>query len=620
MQPKPEKQFDPTRRKSSSATQAAYRKSSIAHPDPMHHRSSTALPAPSALRKPSTATNVDGVISPDSMLSPSALSPQSMSGFGGLPKTGEDRGLYSSSSFCREREKPWYRRHLTLLVMLTALILAVACLTLFLLLTNKAEAAASTPPSQYACAEEYRNVALKSLGVSVRGRSTYRGAVHTFFGIPYGGDTSGDNRFRLPKNETNLVGAHTVFNAYQHGPRCPQDVGTLQNSSEDCLTLSIWAPVQCNPAATGFVVLVVLSSDWFQRGHVKDNEATWETLAVSGRLIVVFIHHRLGVLGFLDAGTKDSPGNQGIEDAFLALDWISDNIGAFNGDPGSMVGLGHGSGSYIASLDLYAATFHRKRFFKRLILLGLSPASLLPPGGPASFGLLAQGLQCHKGNDVGASITCLRDVPLGKMYAETAKKAPLTFMPSCGKRPVGDCKDAFLELPPVFLQKEMLYGYDKEEGHKLLDQILLQELPASKDPPTVFGLLQKFFTRQEPRYTFGSLSPDTQEVLNQSDLQGFRNLVVDMVLRCPLLRLARTAVLQGSKVYLYASDGPDIVFEPALSRTDIINFAKTGAVSWAPFSDHSRVLVVTSSSNTVMEWGEEMCTLANNFSRTIFSL
>nr|XP_050035786.2 neuroligin-4, Y-linked-like [Dermacentor andersoni] len=505
--------------------------------------------------------------------------------------------------------------------MLTALILAVACLTLFLLLTYKDAAAGSTPPSQYACAEEYRNVALKSLGVSVRGRSTYTGAVHTFFGIPYGGDTSGDNRFRLPKNETNIVGAHTVFNAYQHGPRCPQEVDTLHNSSEDCLTLSIWAPIQCNATADPFVVLVVLSSDWFQRGHVKDNEAMWEALAVAGRLIVVFIHHRLGVLGFLDAGTKDSPGNQGIEDAFLALDWISDNIDAFNGDPASMVGLGRGSGSYIASLDLYAATFRRKRFFKRLILLGLSPASLLPPGGPASFGRLARALRCHKGKYVRASITCLRGVPLEKMYAVTAKEAPLTFIPSCGKPPVGDCKDAFSELPPFLLQKEMLCGYDKEEGHKLLDQILLQELPTSKDPSTVFGLLQKFFTRKQPKHTFSSLSPHTQKALNQSNLQGFRDLVVDMVLRCPLLRLARAAVLKGSMMYLYASDGPDIVFEPAVTKTDIINFAKTGKVSsWRPFSDHSGVLVVSSSSSTVMEWGEETCALANKLSSTIFSL
>ncbi|XP_049525102.1 acetylcholinesterase-like [Dermacentor silvarum] len=335
-------------------------------------------------------------------------------------------------------------------------------------------------------------------------------------------------------------------------------------------------PIQCNPTATSFVVLVVLSSDWFQRGHAKQNEAMWEALAVSGRLIVVFIHHRLGVLGFLDAGTKDSPGNQGIVDAFLALDWIMDNIEAFNGDPTSLVGFGHGSGSYIASLDLYAATLRRRRFFKRLILLGLSPASLLPRGGAAALGPLAQGLQCHKGNDIGASISCLRGVPLAKIYAETAKEAPLTFMPSCGKPPVGDCQDSFSEFPPEFLHKEMLCGYDKEEGYKLFDQFVLQEPPTSKDPSTVFGLLQKFFTRQQPRHTFGSLSPDTQMALNQSDLQAFRDLVVDMVLRCPLLGLARAAVLRGSRVYLYASDGPNIVFEPALTKADIIDFAKTG--------------------------------------------
>jgi carboxylesterase type B len=38
-------------------------------------------------------------------------------------------------------------------------------------------------------------------------------------------------------------------------------------------------------------------------------------------------------LGFLDAGTKDTPGNQGLMDQNLALQWVQDNIASFGDDP-----------------------------------------------------------------------------------------------------------------------------------------------------------------------------------------------------------------------------------------------------------------------------------------------
>jgi carboxylesterase type B len=49
--------------------------------------------------------------------------------------------------------------------------------------------------------------------------------------------------------------------------------------------------------------------------------------------IVVTINYRLGPLGYLALESAGFGGNQGIQDALLALQWVQDNIAAFGGDP-----------------------------------------------------------------------------------------------------------------------------------------------------------------------------------------------------------------------------------------------------------------------------------------------
>ncbi|KAK8770609.1 hypothetical protein V5799_012925 [Amblyomma americanum] len=82
---------------------------------------------------------------------------------------------------------------------------------------------AGTPISQFTCAydEAQLSVELKTLDVTVRGHFIYEGRIRTFFGIPYGADTGGKERFRLPKARREF-GEGGVFNASRHGPRCPQ--------------------------------------------------------------------------------------------------------------------------------------------------------------------------------------------------------------------------------------------------------------------------------------------------------------------------------------------------------------------------------------------------------------
>lgn len=62
------------------------------------------------------------------------------------------------------------------------------------------------------------------------------------------------------------------------------------------------------------------------------------------------MNYRLGFLGFLRGNSDALPGNQGLWDQVLALQWINKNIRAFGGDPNDVTVSGESVGSVSASV------------------------------------------------------------------------------------------------------------------------------------------------------------------------------------------------------------------------------------------------------------------------------
>jgi para-nitrobenzyl esterase len=118
--------------------------------------------------------------------------------------------------------------------------------------------------------------------------------------------------------------------------------------------------------------------------------------------MVVTIQYRLGPLGFL-AHDALGPGNYGLEDQILALQWIRQNAAAFGGDATRLLLFGESAGA----LDTCALVASPRA-------AGLFSAALMQSGGcvadplaerEAQGALLASDLGCDGSADVAA---CLR--------------------------------------------------------------------------------------------------------------------------------------------------------------------------------------------------------------------
>ena len=55
---------------------------------------------------------------------------------------------------------------------------------------------------------------------------------------------------------------------------------------------------------------------------------------------------------FLYLNTEEAPGNQGLFDQAMAIEWIKDNIAAFGGDPNSLTLFGESAGAGAVSVHL----------------------------------------------------------------------------------------------------------------------------------------------------------------------------------------------------------------------------------------------------------------------------
>ncbi|RUS76929.1 hypothetical protein EGW08_015302, partial [Elysia chlorotica] len=145
--------------------------------------------------------------------------------------------------------------------------------------------------------------------------------------------------------------------------------------SEDCLHLNVFTPPDVGVGQFRKVMVWIHGG-----GFAMGNAGLYipSTLVTDNDVIVVTIQYRLGPLGFLSSGDKALPGNLGLRDQVLALQWVKNNIHRFGGDADDVTIFGESAGSgSVAALSVTSAT--RGLFNKAIMQSGtiLSPWSLL---------------------------------------------------------------------------------------------------------------------------------------------------------------------------------------------------------------------------------------------------
>jgi len=243
------------------------------------------------------------------------------------------------------------------------------------------------------------------------------GPTRVFKGIPYAAPPVGSLRWRPPQPAPSWRG---VRSATSQPSACPQ-LGTYppdaprEPTSEDCLTLNVWAPA--SGSAGKLPVMVWIHGGGLMNGSGSLPQYAGDQLAARG-VVVVTINYRLGVLGFLAHPelNRESPhrgsGNYGLLDQIAALKWVKRNIAAFGGDPDRVTIFGQSSGSF--SVSMLVASPLAKGLFRRAI--GQSGAVFEPVELDPQFtpdGAAEQGTRFA--TKAGATLAELRRMPVASL-------------------------------------------------------------------------------------------------------------------------------------------------------------------------------------------------------------
>ena len=165
--------------------------------------------------------------------------------------------------------------------------------------------------------------------------------VELLLGVPYATPPIGSLRF-LPPRPFTPPSQNAIINATSFADSCIQfgefsyyastsDQIQHNRTSEDCLFLNIYIPFRKRSAqAFSKPIMLFIHGG----GYVSGNGMFYDARHLSSRgdVIVVTINYRLGPLGFFATLDENAPGNVGLLDQNMAIQWVRENANRLGGD------------------------------------------------------------------------------------------------------------------------------------------------------------------------------------------------------------------------------------------------------------------------------------------------
>ncbi|XP_015677101.1 cholinesterase [Protobothrops mucrosquamatus] len=410
------------------------------------------------------------------------------------------------------------------------------------------------------------NGMVKGIHLSVLG-----GTVAAFLGIPFATPPIGSLRFKKPQPREQWKG---TWDATKYPNSCFQlpdntfpgfEGSEMWNPntklSEDCLYLNVWVP---SPKPKNASVMVWIYGGGFHSGTSSLSVYDGKFLARVERVIVVSMNYRLGPFGFLALpGNKDAPGNVGLFDQRLALQWIHDNIGAFGGNSKSVTLFGESAGAGSVSFHLLSPQSYP--LFTRAIMQsgsGNAPwGTILPSEARRRTLILAELLHCTGKNET-EIIFCLQNKDPEIILEKGGDILIYTGLINLHFCPIVD-GDFLADMPEILLknghfkQTQILIGVNKDEG----TTILVYGAPGfSKDNNSVINETEfqaglKVAFPQLNEIGLESIAfhytdwEDEKNIFNYRDAMD--DIVGDYYFICPAVEFIKQFALAGNNAFFY---------------------------------------------------------------------
>ncbi|XP_055691284.1 glutactin-like [Lutzomyia longipalpis] len=166
-----------------------------------------------------------------------------------------------------------------------------------------------------------------------------------------------------------------VKDATKHGREFPSgknfheisDEERFSPDLEDCLSLCVYS----TDLTASHPVMVFIHGGGFFNGSSRQSPPNY---LLEKDIVLVVPQYRIGPLGFLSTMSEEIPGNAGILDVILALEWVQKNIEHFGGDPKAVTLFGQSAGGAVVSA-LSFSDIVREDLFSRVIIQSVSAFS-----------------------------------------------------------------------------------------------------------------------------------------------------------------------------------------------------------------------------------------------------
>jgi len=387
--------------------------------------------------------------------------------------------------------------------------------------------------------------------------------VAVFKGLPFAAPPVGDLRWREPQPPAKWSGVRAA-NAFSS--TCMQ--------AEDCLYLNVYEPADAKRGARLPVMVWIHGGAFlFGSGSAYDGSQ----FARQG-VIVVTVNYRLGRAGWFahPALTAESPkgllGNYGLMDQIAALNWVTDNIKEFGGDPKNVTIFGESAGA-ISVNYLMLAPQAKRLFSKALSESGFGRLAARPIGSIEQNGVsFAEKAGVH-GSDAAAA-KALRALPWTELTANVAAiGAAEQILPMAdGKMITGSAADGFAQGKEAHVP--YLLGGNSDEA-----SLTRRGLNAAERLASIQQRREAFIAAYDPGNT-----GDADRIIAR--------LVTDSSISEPDRDLARLHSEHGNATYVY-----HFSYTPAAQRATLFGLAHGGELAYvfntprtSPFDEEGKAV------------------------------